>query len=231
MHFIIDLIREAGLEQNKHRPIISADADVHPNPRLESDGFTAYHLIERGPFGLTGPVKLVCDQAQRFIPLDPSDFDMICQPPEHFSGGSTFRRSRTMDRVANGLRVLHTRVTGTSLEIEAKVKELSFDPALQSELGNIWRRALADSYRQSTPLNQLTAMQNLEVCKKIVYRQPPMSDRSERVGLLWIDDAGVVRARGLTWTDDTPEQCTHRIVQIGGHRFTGRIANVLDGAF
>jgi hypothetical protein len=69
MHFIIDLIRKAGFKQNEHRPIISADADVHPNPRLESDGFTAYHLIECGPFGITGPVKLVCDHARLKEPV------------------------------------------------------------------------------------------------------------------------------------------------------------------
>lgn len=230
MHFMIEQLRRATTK-TPHRRIIGLDREVNPNPRQESDEFTAYHLIERGPFGLTGPVKLVCDHKRRFIPLDPADFDLVCQPPKEFSGGPCLRRPRATERIANGLLELYTKVTQTSPEIEARVRELSFDPALQSELGNAWRRALADSYRQLTPLTPLTAMQTLEACKKTVYRQPPMSDRSERVGILWIDNAGIVRARGLTWTDDTPEQRTHRLVQIGAHRFTGDMANVLDGAF
>lgn len=230
MHFIIERLRQVTTSVQR-RPIISEDSEVDPNPRQESGGFTAYHLIERGPFGITGPVKLVCDHRGRFIPLDPADFDLVCQPPKEFSGGPCLRRPRTTERIVNGLLELYTKVAQTSPEIEARVRELSFDPALQSELGNAWRRALTDSYRQLTPLNPLTAMQTLEACKKIVYRQPPMSDRSERVGLLWIDNAGIVRARGLTWTDDTPEQPTHRLVQIGAHRFTGDMANLLDGAF
>ena len=230
MHFIIEQFRQTTTSV-QHRPIIGLDREVDPNPRQESDEFTAYHLIERGPFGLTGPVKLVCDHKRRFIPLDPADFDLVCQPPKEFSGGPCFRRPRATERIANELLELYTKVTQTSPEIEARIRELAFDRAIQSELGNAWRRALTESYRQLTPLNPLTAMQTLEACKKIVYRQPPMSDRSERVGILWIDNAGIVRARGLTWTDDTPEQRTHRLVQIGAHRFTGDIANTLDGAF
>jgi hypothetical protein len=230
MHFIIELFRQTTTSAPR-RPIINKDHGVGPNPRQESYGSTAYHLIERGPFGVTGPVKLVCDHRGRFIPLDPADLDLVCQPPRYCSDGPHPRRPRASERIANGLLELYTKVAQTSPEIEARVRELSFDPALQSELGNAWRRAVTESYRQLTPLNSFTALRALEACTKIVYRQPPMSDRSERVGLLWIDNAGIVRARGLIWTDNTPEQRTHHLVQIGAHRFTGDIANILDGAF